>query len=254
MSNSKRVRSAKCEVRSADAPEKAPDISHCALRTSHSELSVIHPGMRLGPNAVIGPFVILGEPPRGAQPGEFETTIGADAVIRSHTVIYAGNVIGDRFQTGHGVTIREHSTIGHDVSIGTDTVIEHHVVIEDGVRIHTGAFIPEETVLEAGAWVGPRVVMTNARHPLCPEAKRCLAGPKVRRGAKIGAGAILLPGVEIGADALVGAGAVVVDDVPPRAVVVGNPARAIKMVDELTCPTHLIDAPYPPATQGAEPL
>jgi acetyltransferase-like isoleucine patch superfamily enzyme len=206
---------------------------------------VTYPGVHLGPNGVIGPFVVLGEPPRGARPGELETLLGADAVIRSHTVIYAGNVIGDRFQTGHGVRIREHNRIGDDVSIGTNSVVEHHVAIGDGVRIHTGAFVPEATILEAEVWVGPAVVMTNARHPVCPEAKRCLVGPRIRRGAKIGAGAVLLPGVEIGAMALIGAGAVVVHDVPPRAVVVGNPARVIKTIDDIRCLAGLLAAPYP---------
>ena len=95
---------------------------------------VIHPNVTLGEGCAVGPFVVLGEPPRGADPGEMPTRIGARAVIRSHTVIYAGTTIGERLQTGHGVRIREHTTIGDAVSIGTNTVIEHHVEIGDGVR------------------------------------------------------------------------------------------------------------------------
>jgi len=217
----------------------------------HDQPRLIHPNVTLGEGCVVGPFVVLGEPPRGAAPGETPTRIGAGAVIRSHTVIYAGNTIGERLRTGHGVRIREGNSIGSDVSIGTNTVIEHHVQIGDGVRIHSGAFIPEFTVLEAGAWVGPGVVMTNAHYPLCPETKRCLEGPRVRAGAMVGAGAVLLPGVEIGAGALVGAGAVVTHNVPSRAVVVGNPARAVKTVDDLVCPKDILERPYPPAvSQG----
>jgi len=205
---------------------------------------VIHANVRIGPEAVIGPFVVLGEPPRGARPGEIETVIGAGAIVRSHTVIYAGNVIGDGFQTGHGALVREYNTIGDDVSVGSTAVVEHHVMIGAGVRIHSGAFVPEETVLEAGAWIGPGAVLTNARYPRSRGVKDRLVGPRVRRGAKIGAGAVVLPAVELGEDCLIGAGAVVVSDVPPRAVAVGNPARIVRTIDEIPDPDGLLGPLY----------
>ena len=204
----------------------------------------IYPNVRLGENIEIGDFAIVGVPPRGKAEGELPTVIGDGAVIRSHTVIYAGNVIGNRFQTGHHVMIREENQIGDDVSIGTSSVVEHHVQIADRARIHTQAFVPEYSVLEEGAWIGPNVVLTNALHPLCPRAKECLKGPTIKRGAKIGANSTILPYLVVGEDALVGAGSVVVKDVPARAVVAGNPARVIKSIDELTCPLELIDKPY----------
>ena len=114
-------------------------------------------------------------------------------------------------------------------------MIEHHVEIGDNVRIHTQVFIPEFSILEDGCWIGPHVVFTNAKYPLSPGVKDRLKGPVIRKGAKIGANATLLPGVVVGEDALVGAGAVVVYDVPPGAVVVGNPARVIH---------HVADLPY----------
>ena len=194
---------------------------------------VLNPNVHLGPGAQVGEFVILGAPPRGRQPGELETRIGPNAVIRSHTVIYAGNTIGADFQTGHGAMIRELSEIGNDVSVGTHSIVEHHVRIGNHVRIHSQAFIPEYTVLEDGCWIGPNVAVTNARYPLAPDAKATLKGPSIRSGAKIGANATLLPGIEIGENALVGAGAVVVRDVPPGKVVVGNPARIIKDIGDL---------------------
>jgi acetyltransferase-like isoleucine patch superfamily enzyme len=187
----------------------------------------------LGHGTVIEDFCIVGTPPRRAKEGELATVIGKDAVIRSHTVIYAGNVIGDNFQTGNKVNIRESNRIGHNVSVGTLSVIEHHVEIADNVRIHTHAFIPEYSVLEEGCWIGPNVVFTNAKYPLAPGAKDRLVGPRIRRGAKIGAHVTILPGVVIGEYALVGAGSVVVRDVPAGAVVVGNPARVIRQVAEL---------------------
>lgn len=204
----------------------------------------IYPNVQLGDGVEIGDFAIVGIPPRGKADGELPTVIGDGAVIRSHSVIYAGNTIGSHFQTGHHVMIRESNEIGDDVSVGTSSVVEHHVKIASWVRIHTQAFVPEYSVLDEGAWIGPNVVLTNAPHPLCPEAKNCLKGPHLQRGAKIGANSTLLPYITVGEDALVGAGSVVVDDVPPRAVVVGNPARVLKSIDDLECPVHLIDKPY----------
>jgi acetyltransferase-like isoleucine patch superfamily enzyme len=193
----------------------------------------VHENVTLGAGAVVEDYCIVGAPPRGVKPGELATTIGDGAVLRSHTVIYSGNVIGQHFQTGNKVNIRESNQIGDDVSVGTLSVIEHHVTIGHGVRIHTQAFIPEYSVLEDGCWIGPGVVLTNAKYPLSRGVKQALRGPVVRRGAKIGANATLLPGVVIGEDALVGAGAVVVRDVPAGTVVAGNPARFVRHIAEL---------------------
>jgi acetyltransferase-like isoleucine patch superfamily enzyme len=193
----------------------------------------IHDNVFLGTGVVVEEFCIIGAPPRGKRAGQVPTTIGDGAVIRSHTVIYADNVIGRNFQTGNKVNIRESNRIGDNVSIGTLSVIEHHVEIGNNVRIHTQVFIPEFSILEDGCWIGPNVVFTNAKYPLSPGVKDTLRGPIIRRGAKVGANATLLPGVTIGEDALVGAGAVVVRDVPPGAVVVGNPARPVRLVSEL---------------------
>jgi acetyltransferase-like isoleucine patch superfamily enzyme len=187
----------------------------------------------LGDGAEVEDYCVIGAPPRGVPEGRLHTVIGDGAVIRSHTVIYAGNVIGRNFQTGNKVNIRESNRIGDNVSVGTLSVIEHHVEIGNNVRIHTQAFIPEFSVLEDGCWIGPNVVLTNAKYPLSPNAKATLAGPVIRKGAKVGANSTILPGVVIGENALVGAGAVVAHDVAPGAVVVGNPARVIREVSEL---------------------
>lgn len=195
--------------------------------------SKVYANVSLGAGSVLEDFCVIGTPPRGKKDGELATVIGDSAVIRSHTVIYAGNTIGKNFQTGNKVNIREANQIGNDVSIGTLSVIEHHVQIADRVRIHTQVFVPEFSVLEEGCWLGPNVVLTNARYPLSPGVKDQLAGPVIRKGAKIGANATILPGVVIGENALVGAGAVVVKDVPSGAVVVGNPARVIRNISEL---------------------
>ncbi|HEX7593203.1 MAG TPA: DapH/DapD/GlmU-related protein [Anaerolineae bacterium] len=187
----------------------------------------------IGADAIIGDFVVVGQPPRGKHAGELETRIGARAVIRSHTVIYAGNAIGDDFQTGHGALVREENEIGNNVSIGSHTIVEHHVKIGNNVRLHSNVFVPEFSILEDDCWLGPNVVVTNARYPRSKNVKEQLRGATIRRGAKIGANATLLPGVVIGANALVGAGAVVTRDVLAGAVVIGNPARVIKNIEEI---------------------
>ena len=198
-----------------------------------SSLNRICTGVQLGEGAELDDFIVLGRAPRGAREGEFPTVIGANALIRSHTVIYAGNTIGKNLQTGHGVTIREFNEIGDDVSIGTHSNIEHHVRIGDRVRIHSRVFIPEYSILDDEAWVGPGTVFTNDLYPPVGDAAK-LKGPHLMPGARVGANATLLPGVTIGRKALVGAGAVVLSDVPDGKVVVGNPARIIKDVSEIT--------------------
>ncbi len=185
---------------------------------------------KAGKDPRIDKFVIIGcQPKQKTKP----TVIGNKANIRSHTVIYAGNIIGNNFQTGHGVLIRELNVIGDNVSVGSHTDIEHHVTIGNNVRIHSNVFIPEYTVLEDDVWVGPTVTFTNAKYPASPRAKEGLSGVTVKSRAKIGAGAVLLPGVIIGRNALIGAGSVVTKDVPENSVVVGNPAKVVARLPDL---------------------
>ncbi len=198
---------------------------------------VIFPNTAIGEGADVGLYSVIGYPPAHAKPGDHETRIGRDVVIRSHVVVYAGTRIGERVQIGHGALLREFSTVGNDVGIGSRSIIEHRVTIGDRVRIHSAAFIPEFTVLEEECWIGPCVVITNAKYPANRHTKANLQGPVVKRGARIGANATLLPGVVIGEYALVGAGAVVTRDVPPHGVVMGNPARLTKRLSDLSAYT-----------------
>jgi acetyltransferase-like isoleucine patch superfamily enzyme len=171
---------------------------------------------------VIEDFCIIGVPFKGSE--GLETVIGNNAVIRAGTYIYAGNIIGDNFQTGNKANIREKNQIGHNVSIGTLSVIEHHVIIEDKVRIHTQAFIPEYSHLKTGCWIGPNVVFTNARVPMSPDAKSNLKGPTIEPHAIIGANSTLLPEVKVGTHALIGAGSLVTKDITPHTIAFGHPA------------------------------
>jgi acetyltransferase-like isoleucine patch superfamily enzyme len=198
----------------------------------------------IGPDAELEPPLVVGKAPRGRSAGELPLRIGARATIRAFTTIYAGSVIGDDLQTGHGAQIREDNVLGDGVSIGTHAVLEYGNRIGDRVRIHTGCFL-EQVTIEDDVFVGPNVTFTDDPHPMrCPHYHNCAGGAVVRRLARIGANCTLLPGVEIGEDALVGAGSVVVSDVPPGTVVVGNPARVVKRVDELVCKPGLVERPY----------
>lgn len=196
------------------------------LMTEIAQTVRIYPNVRLGENVEIEDFCVIGAPFQGYT-GE-ETIIGDNAIIRSHTVIYAGNHIGNNFQTGNKANIREFNIIGNNVSIGTLSVIEHHITIEDNVRIHSQAFIPEHTVLENGCWIGPNVVLTNAKYPNSPNTKKELKGVLVKKNAKIGANVTILPGLVIGENSLIGAGSVVVKDVEAGVILAGNPAKLIR--------------------------
>ncbi len=205
----------------------------------------------IGENVEIGEYVIIGKPPRGYKDGELTTTIGDNCAIRSHTVIYAGNKIGNNFQTGHGVNIREFNVIGNDVSVGTHSVIEHHIKIEDKVRIHTNVFIPEYSQLKRRCWIGPCVTMTNVLHPLCKKAKECIKGATIGENTKIGVSVTILPDITIGKNCLVGAGSLVTKNLlDENWVYAGNPAQKIKKISDLTCPYGLIKRPYETEEEG----
>lgn len=201
------------------------------MNTQIPEPFIIFPNVVWEGTFNIGHFSIIGQPFKGGE--EMETRIGDNATIRSHTVVYAGNRIGINFQTGHGVMVREMNQIGDNVSIGTHSIVEHHVFIGNGVRIHSNVFIPEYCILEDECWIGPAVVMTNANYPRSKSVKEKLTGAIIEKGAKIGAGAVLLPGVRIGRNALVGSGAVVTRDVEENGVVVGNPSRLVNHITNI---------------------
>ncbi|NDV20652.1 transferase [Pseudodesulfovibrio sp. JC047] len=188
--------------------------------------AVVHESVIFEGSATVEAWCIVGAPSVGNDTPP-TTVIGDGAVLRSHTVVYAGSVIGKNFVTGNKANIREACCIGDNVSVGTMAVVEHHVSLGHGVRLHSQSFVPEYCVLEDGVWLGPNAVLTNTRYPLSPEATTSPTPVRLCQGAIVGANATILPGVVVGRDSLVGAGSVVVEDVAEGTVVAGNPARFI---------------------------
>lgn len=204
----------------------------------------IYDNVQLGEQTAVEGPSILGKPPRGKLPGELELVIGAHGVIRPFTTIYAGNKMGDYFQTGQGASIREDNIIGDNVSVGTNAVLEFGNRIGNRVRIHSCCFL-EMVTIEDDVFIGPNVVFTDDPHPmLCPKYKECLGGVTVKRLARIGANCTILPGVVIGENSLIGAGSVVTKDIPPNSVAAGSPAKVIKHIDELKCYPGFFEKPY----------
>jgi len=202
-----------------------------------AETAKIMKNVHIGKNATIEDYVIIGALGKKMKEGELKTVIGDNSIIRSHTVIYAGNIIGDNFQTGNHVSVREENVIGNNVSIGTKSVVEFQTKIEDNVRMHSQVFIPEYCTLKKGCWLGPNVVLTNAKYPNSVKSKEFLKGVVIGQNAIIGANATILADIKIGDNVLVGAGSVIVNDIPPGKVVAGNPAKVIKERSDLSYPT-----------------
>jgi len=184
--------------------------------------------IQVGKNSQIDEDVILGYP-SGRSEKQGAVRLGDYAKIRSGTVIYQAVTIGHHFETGHQVLVREENQIGDSVSIWSHSVIDYGCSIGNNVRIHANAYLAQYTVIEDDVFIAPGTIFANDKYPVSHH----LEGPRVKRGAKIGVNATILPGIVIGQEALVGAGSVVTRDVPDRAVVAGNPARVVGTIDEI---------------------
>lgn len=136
--------------------------------------------------------------------------IGEETRVWQFTVVLAGAVIG------RNCNINAHCLVENDVVIGDNVTVKSGVYLWDGMRVEDNVFI------------GPNVTFTNDKYPRSKQYPEQFAVTTIRRGASIGAGAVILPGVTIGERAMVAAGAVVTRDVLPNAVVAGNPARQIR--------------------------
>jgi acetyltransferase-like isoleucine patch superfamily enzyme len=161
------------------------------------------------------------------------TVLGADACLRSGTVIYAGSVIGGRFSTGHNVVVREECRIGDDVSIWSNTVIDYGVEVGDGVKIHANCYVAQFSRIGAGAFLAPGVTLANDLYPGNAASGAVMAGPTIEPGAQIGVNTSVLPYVTIGAGAVIGAGSVVTRNIPAGYLAYGAPAAVIRPLDDV---------------------
>jgi len=214
------------------------------MKTTYQTILDLSPLVRLGDGCLIDAGVLLGYR-TGRQIQSEELIIGDNARIRSGTVIYAGTRIGNNFQTGHNVVIREENEIGDDVCIWSNTVLGYGCRLGNRVKLHCNITVGEFTVIEDDVFISANSVLPNDLHPGCAFSRQCMRGPHICRGAQIGVNVTIMPFVTIGERALIGGGSVVTHDIPPRAVAVGNPARVIKSISDLRCLTGLTDKPYP---------
>lgn len=194
----------------------------------------------LGENCRIDQGVIIGF----SENAKFKKTIiGKNAILRANTFIYAGVKIGDNFQTGPNVLIREDNIIGNNVAIWHGATVSPGNVIGDGCRIHAGSFL-ELVILGKNVFIGPSVVFTDDPHPVNPSPRIHFGGAKVGDEAVIGAHVTILPHVRIGKRTIIGAGSVVTKDIPAGEVWVGNPARFLKYAEEIICNIEKTHNPY----------
>ena len=188
---------------------------------------------RIGHNTFIAENAVIGHPGKDEKElllaKKFDEVAGAvigdNCIIRDYAVIYSNARIGNFVQTGHHVLVREYTVIGDHSLVGSGTVIDDKCRIGENVSIQSMVYIPTNTEIEDNVFIGPRVCLTNDKY--MGRGKINLIGPRIKRFARIGGNATILPGVVIGEDAVVAAGAVVTKDVAPHKVVAGVPAKVI---------------------------
>jgi acetyltransferase-like isoleucine patch superfamily enzyme len=201
--------------------------------------AIVHPGTVLGDGVKVLEHAVVGKQPSLSPRSTTKreelppAEIGDGTIVSTGAVVFAGAKVGARVILGDQSCVRERVVVGDDVVIGRGSLVENDTTIGAMTKIQAGAYITAYTTLEEHVFIAPCVVTTNddfmgrteRRHEL-------IKGPTIRRGARVGGGAILLPGVEIGEEAFVGAGAVVTKAVEARMLVVGNPARVLRPVHE----------------------
>jgi len=198
---------------------------------------VVHDDTVIGDGCLIEDHAVLGKRPRLARGssalGEVGVLqVGARVTICSGAVVFAGAVVGDEAILGDQSFVRERTRIGKGSVIGRGSVVDNDVVVGDRVKVQTSVYLTAFTEIEDDVFVGPGATTTNddtmARHG----EETPLRGATLRRACRVGGGTVLTPGVEIGEEAFIAAGAVVTRDVPARAVAMGVPARVVREVGE----------------------
>ena len=201
--------------------------------------AIVYPGTTLGEGVKVLEHAVVGKQPTLSPRSTAKRAklppaeIGDGTIVSTGAVVFAGSEIGARVILGDQSCVRERVVVGDDVVIGRGSLVENDTTIGAMTKIQAEAYITAYSTLEEHVFIAPCVVTTNDNFMGRTERRHeLIKGPTIRRGARIGGGAILLPGIEIGEDAFVGAGAVVTKDVERRMVVVGNPARVMRPVSD----------------------
>jgi acetyltransferase-like isoleucine patch superfamily enzyme len=207
--------------------------------TQIADTAIVYPGTVLGEGCKVLDYAVVGKQPTlsprsTAKREELPPLeLGAGTVVSTGAVVFAGTTVGERVIVGDQACVRERCTIGDDVVIGRGSLVENDTSVGALTKIQAHAYITAYSLLEDNVFIAPCVITTNDNFMGRTEKRHELVkGPTIRRGARIGGGCVLLPGIEVGEEAFVGAGAVVIRDVAPRALVVGNPARHIREVPD----------------------
>jgi acetyltransferase-like isoleucine patch superfamily enzyme len=197
------------------------------------EGTVLGEGVRVLENAVVGKQPSLGASSTAKREPLPPARIGDGTVISTGAIVFAGSTVGANCIVGDQSCIRERVRMADDCVLGRGSLIENDTTVGTGTRIQAEAYITAYSTLEEDVFIAPCVVTTNDNFMGRTERRReLMKGPTIRRSARVGGGAVICPGVEIGTEAFVGAGAVVTKDVPPRKLVVGSPARVVRDVAE----------------------
>jgi acetyltransferase-like isoleucine patch superfamily enzyme len=198
---------------------------------------VVHAGTTVGDGCAIEDHAVLGKRPRlaagSAAAGEVgDLQLAARVTVCAGAVVFAGAIVGEGAIVGDQAYVRERSQIGPRSVVGRGSTIDNDVRVGARVKVQTGVYLTAFTLVEDDVFIGPGAVTTNDNTMARHGAETPLRGATLRRACRVGGGAVLTPGVTVGEEAFVAAGAVVTCDVPPHAVVMGVPARVVREVDE----------------------
>jgi acetyltransferase-like isoleucine patch superfamily enzyme len=212
------------------------------VSTEVADTAIVYPGTVLGDGCKILDYAVVGKQPTLSPRSTTKREelpplqLGPGTIVSTGAIVFAGSRVGARVIVGDQACLRERCQVGDDVVIGRGSLVENDSTVGARTKIQAMAYVTAYATLEEDVFIAPCVQTSNDNFMGRTERRHELRkGPTIRRGARVGVGAVICPSVEIGEEAFVGAGAVVVKDVAPRVVVVGNPARVLRDVspDEL---------------------